>query len=215
MQRPQIGVVAKDGSEPVNEKYYTSGIQVTIQDMVASNVTTAKKLKYEILDKNGNNITAEASGGTSGESDVPSTTFDMLNDGIYTIRAKAVDAKGKESATRERQVVIDTANPTIPSLTVNGSKGPNAGDTTYISAISVAITPRNRYNKWRMGNRIRHPRNKQTKQTKRNKNKQNIHGNTNPSRNKHSICKNKRQRRTLLRTSKHRRTNKSNNIKWK
>ena len=141
MQRPQIGVVAKDGSEPVNEKYYTSGIQVTIQDMVASNVTTAKKLKYEILDKNGNNVTAEASGGTSGESDVPSTTFDMLNDGIYTIRAKAVDAKGKESATRERQVVIDTANPTIPSLTVNGSKGPNAGDTTYISAISVAITP--------------------------------------------------------------------------
>ena len=82
----------------------------------------------------------------------------MMNDGVYTIRAWSDDGKGHNSLTKERQVVIDQVNPTIPKITVNGTHGPNAGDSTYIGIITVAITPGTDRNKWNMGNKILHKR---------------------------------------------------------
>ena len=78
----------------------------------------------------------------------------MMNDGNYTIRAWADDGAGHNSMTRERQVVIDQVNPNIPSIKVNGSKGPNTGDTTYIGVIPVAITPGTDRNIRNVGNKI-------------------------------------------------------------
>lgn len=141
LQRPQIGIRQLEGCELYNEKYYTGGIKVIIADPVLSNLSTAKTLHYQILDRNGNDVTQSASGGTSGSSEVPETSFDMMDDGIYTIRAWADDGAGHSSMTRERQIIIDQVAPTAPTFEVNGTHGPNAGDTTYVGVITVAIKP--------------------------------------------------------------------------
>ena len=78
----------------------------------------------------------------------------MQNDGIYTIRAWATDSSGKESLRRERNIIIDQKNPDVPNIVVSGKNGPNEGDTTYVGAVTVAITPRKRCNIRSMGNRI-------------------------------------------------------------
>ena len=78
----------------------------------------------------------------------------MINDGVYTIRAWTTDSSNNESLRRERMIVIDQKNPDAPDIIVSGKHGPNEDDTTYIGAVSVAITPRSRYYIRSMGNRI-------------------------------------------------------------
>jgi len=139
LQRPTI-LLTKTSGKLANGKYYTGGVRILITDSVASNISTAEVLRYEVIDSGGNDVTPEGKG-TWNTSDGRSTYFDFEEEGAFTIKAWAEDSIGSKSRVRESQIIIDKTPPEPPTITVNGTHGPNATDESYVGRIIVSIKP--------------------------------------------------------------------------
>ena len=119
-----------EGAGPING-YYRSGIKITLADTAGTD-TSATSLHYEIVNAS-NESTSIQSGAVTNYA-----TFER--EGNYKIRVWSEDDDGNQSEKSDwTSFGIDTAAPTLPSISLAGTIGTN---TWYKSNITVTITPR-------------------------------------------------------------------------
>lgn len=133
LKAPNLSVTPLTEGATMTGGYYKGGVKITVTDSADPNETTAVDLYYEVVDAN-NEALSRATGKVT-------NYVNFSQEGTFKVRAWAKDEEGTDGPKTEWQSFgIDTAPPTIPTITLAGTSGTNGW---YKSNVTVTITAGN------------------------------------------------------------------------
>ena len=133
LKAPNLSVTPLTEGATMTGGYYKGGVKITVTDSADQNETTAVDLYYEVVDAN-NEALSRATGKVT-------NYVNFRQEGTFKVRAWAKDEEGTDGPKTEWQSFgIDTAPPTIPTITLAGTSGTNGW---YKSNVTVTITAGN------------------------------------------------------------------------